>query len=164
MQIWLIAVWGNLIRDLYPLKCDPAVGKLRVLRLAQGLEHELFVVGEGDSSNWIRHDLNVTSAEEFQVSHVNTCINKNTYTRIHTTKHTHTHTHRHTHTDTDTYTHQHKCMWMRSVALLIPILKQSYKPQHYRHSDTCYAACLYLRVCFTVCAVLVCVCVCVQME
>ncbi|XP_041916019.1 apical endosomal glycoprotein [Alosa sapidissima] len=42
-------------------------GKLRVLRLALGLEHELFVAPEGVSSDWIRHDLNITSAEEFQI-------------------------------------------------------------------------------------------------
>ncbi|XP_062410889.1 apical endosomal glycoprotein-like [Sardina pilchardus] len=42
-------------------------GKLRVLRLARGLEHELFVTQEGESSDWIRHDLNITSAEEYQI-------------------------------------------------------------------------------------------------
>ncbi|KAL2099482.1 hypothetical protein ACEWY4_003876 [Coilia grayii] len=42
-------------------------GKLRVLRLAFELEHELFTAVEGESSDWARHDINITSQEEFQI-------------------------------------------------------------------------------------------------
>lgn len=49
------------------LHCHGSFGKLRVLRLADGLQHELFVAKEGESSAWFRHDLNITSTEEFQI-------------------------------------------------------------------------------------------------
>lgn len=40
-------------------------GTLRVLLLSKGMKRELFVTRE--SENWVRHDLDITSAEEFQI-------------------------------------------------------------------------------------------------
>ncbi|XP_063067115.1 apical endosomal glycoprotein [Engraulis encrasicolus] len=42
-------------------------GKLRVLRSALQLEHEMFITEEGESSDWTRLDINITSQEEFQI-------------------------------------------------------------------------------------------------